>query len=83
MVDLSKRMDMSLYFSFIKSAYLKDLSALKNYFDISLKDGTYYLTPKRQAKKVIDKVEIKTESNEIKKLLIYFSNQDIIEIDTH
>lgn len=81
-VDLSKRMDMSLYFSFIKAAYLKDLSALKSYFDITAKGGVYYLSPKRQVNKIIDKVEIKTESDEIKKLLIYFSNQDIIEIDT-
>ncbi len=81
-IDLSKRIDMSLYFSFMRSIHNKDFTGLKTYFEVTKEGNTYHLSPKSQAKRAILKMEITMRQDEIRKMIIYFTNQDIIEIET-
>jgi hypothetical protein len=81
-IDLSKRIDMSLYFSFMRSIHNKDFTGLKTYFEVTKEGNTVHLLPKAQAKRAILKMEITMRQEEIRKMIIYFANQDIIEIET-
>ncbi|MDO9209120.1 MAG: hypothetical protein Q7T91_12800 [Sulfuricurvum sp.] len=81
-IDLSKRIDMSLYFTFMRSIHNKDFTGLKTYFEVTKEGNTYHLSPKSQAKRAIEKMEITMRQDEIRKMIIYFTNQDIIEIET-
>lgn len=81
-IDLSKRIDMSLYFSFMRSIHNKDFTGLKTYFEITKEGNNYLLSPKSQAKRAILKMEITMRQEEMSKMSIYFTNQDIIEIET-
>lgn len=81
-IDLSKRIDMSLYFSFMRSVHNKDFTGLKTYFEITKEGNTYLLSPKSQAKRAIVKMEVTMCQDEMRKMIIYFTNQDIIEIET-
>ena len=40
-IDLSKQIDMSLYFSFMRSIYNQDFSGLKTYFEVTKEGDTY------------------------------------------
>ena len=81
-IDLSKRIDMNLYFSFMRSIHNKDFSSLAIYFDITKEKNMYHLLPKDQVKHVIKKMEITVrKSNEMQKMVISFANGDIIEIE--
>lgn len=79
-VDLSKRMDMNMYFSFMRAINKKDFEALKTYFDITKKDLSYSLSPKSKIKKAIEKMDIVIQGENIHKMMIYFKNRDTIEI---
>lgn len=81
-IDLSKRIDMSLYFTFIRSIHKKDFTGLKTYFEIEKEGNTYHLSPKSDAKRAIEKMEITMRNDEMKRMVIYFTNEDIIEIET-
>lgn len=81
-VDLSKRIDMNLYFSFMRSIHNKDFSTLATYFDMTKEKNTYHLLPKDQAKRAIEKMEITVRKNdEMQKMVISFTNGDLIEIE--
>lgn len=80
-IDLSKRIDMNLYFSFMRSIHNKDFSALKNYFEVSKENNTLHLLPKSQVKRAIEKMEIALRGDEMKKMVIKFTNGDVIEIE--
>ena len=80
-IDLSKRMDMSMYFSFMRSIHNKDFTGLKTYFEINKEGNTYHLSPKSDAKRIIEKMEITMRNNEMQRMVIYFSNKDVIEIE--
>ena len=81
-IDLSKRMDMSLYFTFMRSINKKDFTGLKTYFEVNKEGNTYHLLPKSDAKRAIEKMEITMQNDEMKRMVIYFTNEDIIEIET-
>jgi outer membrane lipoprotein-sorting protein len=81
-IDLSKQIDMSLYFSFMRSIYNQDFSGLKTYFEVTKEGDTYHLLPKSEAKRAIKKMEITMRKGEMHKMTIYFTNQDIIDIET-
>ncbi len=81
-IDLSKRIDMSLYFSFMRSVNKKDFTGLKTYFDINKEGNTYYLSPKPEVKRAIEKMEITMHNDEMQRMVIYFTNKDVIEIQT-
>ncbi|MDP1783957.1 MAG: hypothetical protein Q8K81_00855 [Sulfuricurvum sp.] len=81
-IDLSKRIDMSLYFTFMRSIHNKDFTGLKTYFEVTKEGNTYHLLPKSQAKRAIEKMEVTMRQDEIRKMIIYFTNQDVIEIET-
>ncbi|HEX5710775.1 MAG TPA: hypothetical protein VFX68_05460 [Sulfuricurvum sp.] len=81
-IDLSKRIDMSLYFTFMRSINKKDFTGLKTYFEINKEGNTYHLLPKSDAKRAIEKMEITMHNDEMKRMVIYFTNEDIIEIET-
>lgn len=81
-IDLSKRIDMSLYFTFMRSINKKDFTGLKTYFEINKEGNTYHLLPKSDAKRAIEKMEITMQNDEMKRMVIYFTNEDIIEIET-
>lgn len=80
-IDLSKRMDMNLYFSFMRAIHKKDFSALKTYFEITKEKNTYYLLPKSQVKRAIEKMEISLRGDEMRSMVINFTNGDVIEIE--
>lgn len=81
-IDLSKRIDMNLYFSFMRSIHNKDFSGLATYFNISKEKNTYHLFPKDQVKRMIEKMEITVrKGDEMQKMVISFTNGDIIEIE--
>jgi hypothetical protein len=80
-VDLSKRMDMSMYFSFMRSVHNKDFTGLKTYFEVNKEGNTYHLSPKSDAKRAIEKMEITMHNDEMKRMVIYFTNKDVIEIE--
>ncbi len=79
-LDLSKRRDMNMYFSFMRAINKKDFEALNRYFDIAKKDLSYSLSPKSKIKKVIEKMDIVMRGDAIYKMVIYFKNRDTIEI---
>ncbi|MDO9304023.1 MAG: hypothetical protein Q7T77_01755 [Sulfuricurvum sp.] len=81
-IDLSKRIDMSLYFSFMRSINKKDFTGLKTYFEINKEGNTYHLSPKSDVKRAIAKMEITMRNDEMKRMVIYFTNEDVIEIET-
>lgn len=81
-IDLSKRIDMNLYFTFIRSIHKKDFTGLKTYFEIEKEGNTYHLSPKSDVKRAIEKMEITMRKDEMKSMVIYFTNEDIIEIET-
>ncbi|MCX6062393.1 MAG: hypothetical protein NT103_09110 [Campylobacterales bacterium] len=81
-IDLSKRIDMSLYFSFMRSINKKDFTGLKTYFEVNKDGNTYHLSPKSDVKRAIAKMEITMQNDEMKRMVIYFTNEDIIEIET-
>ncbi len=81
-IDLSKRIDMNLYFTFIRSIHKKDFTGLKTYFEIEKEGNMYHLSPKSDAKRAIEKMEITMRKDEMKRMVIYFTNEDIIEIET-
>ncbi|MFZ3051870.1 MAG: hypothetical protein WA099_00560 [Sulfuricurvum sp.] len=81
-IDLSKRIDMSLYFSFMRSVNKKDFTGLKTYFEINKEGNTYHLSPKSDVKRAIAKMEITMRNDEMKRMVIYFTNEDVIEIET-
>lgn len=81
-IDLSKRIDMSLYFSFMRSINKKDFTGLKTYFEINKEGNTYHLSPKSDVKRAIEKMEITMRNDEMKRMVIYFTNEDVIEIET-
>ena len=81
-IDLSKRIDMNLYFTFIRSIHKKDFTGLKTYFEIEKEGNTYHLSPKSDVKRAIEKMEITMRKDEMKYMVIYFTNEDIIEIET-
>lgn len=80
-IDLAKRIDMNLYFSFMRSIHKKEFSALKNYFDVTREKNTYYLLPKSQVKRAIEKMEIALRNDEMQRMVINFTNGDVIEIE--
>lgn len=80
-VDLSKRMDMNMYFSFMRSIHYKDFTALKTYFEISKEGKTYHLSPKSDVERAIEKMDITMRNDEMQRMVIYFTNKDIIEIE--
>lgn len=80
-VDLSKRIDMNLYFSFMRSIHKKDFSSLKNYFEMTKEKNTYHLLPKGQVKRAIEKMEIALRNDEMQRMVINFTNGDVIEIE--
>lgn len=82
-IDLSDRIDMVLYFSFMRSAYRKDLSGLKTYFDVNRDKNIMTLLPKKQVKRAIEKIVMTMDGEEIQKIMINFTNRDTIEIETH
>ncbi len=81
-IDLSKRIDMNLYFSFMRSIHKKDFTTLQNYFEMTKEKNTYYLLPKGQVKRAIEKMEIVLRGDEIQRMIINFKNGDVIEIET-
>lgn len=81
-IDLSKRIDMNLYFSFMRSIHKKDFTALQNYFEMTKEKNTYYLLPKDQVKRAIEKMEIVLRGDEMHRMIINFKNGDVIEIET-
>lgn len=81
-IDLSKRIDMSLYFSFMRSIHNKDFTGLKTYFMINKEGNIYHLSPKSDVKRVILKIDITMKNDELKQMVIYFVNEDVIEIET-
>lgn len=82
-IDLSDRIDMMLYFSFMRSAYRKDLSGLKTYFEVEREKNILTLLPKKQVKRAIEKIVMTMDGDEIQKIMINFTNRDTIEIETH
>jgi hypothetical protein len=80
-IDLSKRMDMNLYFSFMRSIHKKDFSSLKNYFEMTKDKNTYHLLPKGDAKRAIESMEIALRGDEMRRMVINFTNGDVIEIE--
>lgn len=82
-IDLSDRIDMVLYFSFMRSAYRKDLSGLNTYFDVNREKNILTLLPKKQVKRAIEKIVMTMDRDEIQKIMINFTNRDTIEIETH
>lgn len=80
-IDLSKRLDMNLYFSFMRAIHKKDFSALKNYFEMTKEKNTYHLLPKGQVKRGIEKMEIVLRGDEMQRMEINFVNGDVIEIE--
>jgi len=82
-IDLSDRIDMVLYFSFMRSAYRKDLSGLKTYFEVEREKNILTLLPKKQVKRAIEKIVMTMNGDEIQKIMINFTNRDTIEIETH
>lgn len=81
-IDLSKRIDMSLYFSFMRSIHNKDFTGLKTYFMINKEGNIYHLSPKSDVKRAILKIDITMKNDELKRMVIYFVNEDVIEIET-
>jgi hypothetical protein len=81
-VDLSKRLDMNMYFSFMRAVHKNDFSALKSYFDVTKEGNTLYLLPKGQAKRAIKSMEIKMSGSDMEKMTIDFVNGDMIAIQT-
>jgi hypothetical protein len=81
-IDLSKRIDMSLYFSFMRSINKKDFSGLKTYFEVNKEGNMYHLIPKSDVKRAIEKIEITMRNDDMKRMVIYFTNEDVIEIET-
>jgi hypothetical protein len=81
-IDLSKRIDMSLYFTFMRSINKKDFTGLKTYFEVNKEGNTYHLLPKSDVKRAIEKMEITMRNDEMKRMVIYFTNEDVIEIET-
>lgn len=82
-IDLSDRIDMVLYFSFMRSAYRKDLSGLNTYFEVNREKNILTLLPKKQVKRAIEKIVMTMDGDEIQKIIINFTNRDTIEIETH
>lgn len=82
-IDLSDRIDMVLYFSFMRSAYRKDLSGLKTYFEVNREKNTLTLLPKKQVKRAIEKIVMQMNGDEVQTILINFTNRDTIEIETY
>lgn len=82
-MDLSDRMDMVLYFSFMRSIYQKDMSGLKTYFEVNKEKNIFTLLPKKQVKKAIEKIIMTMNGDEVQKILITFTNRDTIEIETY
>ena len=81
-IDLSKRMDMNLYFSFMRSVHNKDFTGLKSYFEINKEGNTYHLSPKSEVKRAIEKMDITMRNDEMQHMVIYFTNKDVIDIET-
>ncbi len=81
-IDLSKQIDMSLYFSFMRSIYNQDFSGLETYFEVTREGDTYHLLPKSEAKRAIKKMDITMHKGEMHRMTIYFTNQDVIDIET-
>lgn len=82
-IDLSDRMDMILYFSFMRSIYHKDLSGLKMYFEVNKEKNIFTLLPKKQVKRAIEKIVMLMNGDEVQKIMITFTNRDTIEIETY
>jgi hypothetical protein len=80
-IDLSKRIDMNLYFSFMRSIHKKDFSSLQTYFEMTKEKNTYHLLPKTQVKRAIEKMEITLHNDEMERMVINFTNGDVIEIE--
>jgi hypothetical protein len=81
-VDLSKRLDMNMYFSFMRAIHKNDFSALKSYFEVTKEGNMVYLEPKGQVKRAIKSMEIKMSGSEMDKMTIDFTNGDVIAIQT-
>lgn len=82
-VDLTKRMDMNLYFSFMRAINNKDIESLNMHFNIAKNNKSYTLLPKGNVKKAINKIEILTnKKSDMELMTIYFKNRDTIEIET-
>jgi hypothetical protein len=82
-VDLTKRMDMNLYFSFMRAVNNKDIESLNTHFNIAKNNKSYILLPKGNVKKAINKIEILTnKKSDMELMTIYFKNRDTIEIET-
>lgn len=82
-VDLSKRMDLKLYFQMIKLVNTKEFGLLEEHFTLNRNQNNLELLPKNRVKKAISKIDITLLKDDIKSMIIYFTNRDIIEIKTH
>ena len=82
-LDLSKRLDLKLYFQMIKSVNTKEFALLEEYFTLNKNKNNFELLPKNRVKKAISKIDITLLKDDIKSMVIYFTNRDIIEIETH
>ncbi len=82
-VDLSKRMDLKLYFQMIKLINTKEFGLLEEHFTLNKNQSNLELLPKNRVKKAISKIDITLLKDDIKSMIIYFTNRDIIEIKTH
>jgi hypothetical protein len=82
-VDLSKRMDLKLYFQMIKLVNTKEFGLLEEHFTLNRNQNNLKLLPKNRVKKAISKIDITLLKDDIKSMIIYFTNRDIIEIKTH
>jgi len=82
-VDLSKRMDLKLYFQMIKLVNTKEFGLLEEHFTLNRNQNNLELLPKNKVKKAISKIDITLLKDDIKSMIIYFTNRDIIEIKTH
>ncbi|MBN2768620.1 MAG: hypothetical protein JXQ68_05915 [Campylobacterales bacterium] len=82
-IDLSKRLDLKLYFEMIKSINTKELGLLEENFTVKKNQSKLELLPKNRVKKAISKIDITLLKDDIESMIIYFTNRDIIEIKTH
>lgn len=76
-------MDLKLYFQMIKLVNTKEFGLLEEHFTLNRNQNNLELLPKNKVKKAISKIDITLLKDDIKSMIIYFTNRDIIEIKTH
>lgn len=81
-IDLTKKLEIALYFRLTKALFSKNFDSLKENFEIEQKDKKYKFIPIDDTKEVVLDIELSLdEDDSVEFFIINFTNKDSITIE--